>query len=290
MEKTNFISATRTLGLLTKPGIVMGNAITTAGGFALASKGGFDFLLFLIVMVGLSLIIASACVFNNVIDRVADAKMERTKNRPLVTGLIAVQTALVFAVALLFAGTAFLAVFTNLLAVFTALFGFFVYVLLYSFTKYQTIYGTLIGSIAGAVPPVIGYCAVSNQLDAGAWILFAMMTVWQMPHFFAIAIYRMDDYAAASIPVLPLIKGLRATKIQMLLYIAAFIGCSCLLVLFSYVGFAYLIIASALGLGWLSLCFKGFSCENDSVWARKMFVFSLIVVMGICITIPFSTL
>ena len=126
-----------------------------------------------------------------------DKKMERTKNRALVNGIDLGakcdrlcrfawhhrQSALYF--------------YTNLLTVMVADVGFFVYVVLYSFWKCRTIYGTAIGSIAGAVPPVVGYCAVSNHFDVGALILFTMLVLWQMPHFFAIAAYHFDDYTCS---------------------------------------------------------------------------------------------
>ena len=283
-----FSCAIKAYCLLTKPGIIIGNAITTSAGFLLASRGYVNFWLFLTILIGLSLIIASACVFNNYIDREADEKMGRTKNRALVKGLIAPRRAVTFAIFLGLLGTLFLALFSNLLTLSIALCGFFVYVILYSFSKYYSIHATLIGSVAGAVPPVVGYCAVSNHLDAGAWILFAMIALWQMPHFFAIAIFRLEDYAAASIPILPIEKGLYITKIHMLIYILAFIGASCMLMAFNYVGNAFLIVAALLGIAWLCLCIKGFKCDNDKLWARKMFFFSLIVIMGISIIIPFS--
>lgn len=267
--------------LLTKPGILMGNAITTVAGFCLASRGSFDVWLFLATLIGLTCLIGSSCVMNNYIDRRADQKMERTKHRALANGSISISAAMIFALVMGVVGVAALALFTNPLTVYIALFGFFVYVLLYSFSKYYSMHGTLIGSVAGAVPPVVGYCAVSNHLDLGAWILFAMIVLWQMPHFYAIAIYRQRDYAAASIPVLPIKKGMRATKIQMLLYTIAFVGASSLLYVFHYAGIAYLTIALVLGLGWLWLCIEGFRCKNDQHWARQMFRFSLIVVTAL---------
>ena len=282
-----FTFATKTYCLLTKPGIIFGNAVTTAGGFALASKGHFNVLLFLATLIGISLA-ASARVFTLTIDRFADQKMSRTKNRPLATGAVSVQKALVFAVCLVSLGTFIVAMFANLLTVGIAFFGFLVYVLLYSLSKYHSIHGTLVGSVAGAVPPVAGYCAVSNCLDTGAWIFFMIIVLWQMPHFYAIAMYRIEDYKRASIPVLPLVKGARATKIQMALYIIGFIAVALSLVSFHYVGYAYLIVTSLLGLAWFILALKGFNCANDKVWARKMFIVSLVVVMGICIVIPFS--
>lgn len=289
MDKALSITfATRSYLLLTKPGIIAGNAITTVGGFVLGSRGNIDFRLFLMTLVGLSLIIASACVFNNYIDRAADEKMLRTKNRALATGAISPRRAIVYAILLGIFGTLFLALFSNFLAMFIALFGFFVYVVLYSFSKYYSIHGTLIGSIAGAVPPVVGYAAASQCFDAGAVILFAIIAMWQMPHFYAIAIYRMEDYARASIPVLPIKKGLQTTKVHMLLYTLAFIGVSCMLFVCGYVGYLYLIVAALLGLAWLGLCIRGFKCKNDVRWARKMFIFSLVVVTGLFGAIPLS--
>src|SRR5476651_1141745 len=111
--------------------------------------------------------------------------MERTKNRALVKGLISGRNAISFAIFLAILGNLTLLLYTNLLTVFVAGVGFFVYVVLYSLWKCRTIYGTAIGSVAGAIPPVVGYCAVSNHLDAGSLILFAMLVLWQMPHFFS---------------------------------------------------------------------------------------------------------
>lgn len=274
---TAYSFTVRSYSLLTKPGIMLGNAITILGGFFLASRGNIDFRLLLVTVVGLSLIIASSCVFNNTIDRKADSKMERTKHRPLVTGSISLYRALVFALALGVLGTWILS-FANILALSIALFGFLVYVLLYSFSKYYSIHGTLIGSLAGAVPPVVGYCAVTGKMDLGAWILFAILTIWQMPHFYAIAIFRQKDYAKASIPVLPLVKGIYVTKIHMLLFTILFVCVSPLLTAFGYTGYIYLILSLVLSLWWLKLSIQGFSAKNEIQWARKMFGLSLLVI------------
>ena len=270
---------------LTKPGIIMGNIITTVAGFAVASRGHIDSWLFLATLVGLSCIIASACVCNNYIDRASDAKMARTKNRALVKGLISERKALFFATILGACGTFVLALYTNLLTTSIALAGFFVYVIVYSGLKPRSTYATLIGSIAGAVPPVVGYCAVTGRLDIAALLLFLIVALWQMPHFFAIALYRLDDYAAAAIPVLPVVKGTYATKVQMLVYIIAFSVVALLPTFFGYTGYIYLAVAALLGGFWLWLCLKGFGSSNDTSWARKMFLFSLVVVMVLSITI-----
>lgn len=278
--------------MLTKPGIIMGNVITTASGFALASKGHFELGLFLLTMLGLSLVIASAGVFNNYIDRTIDAQMSRTKDRALAKGLISVQSALIFGTLLGAAGIFTLSLYTNLLTVMVAITGFVVYLVLYAFLKYRSFYGTIVGSIAGGVPPIVGYCAVSNRLDEGALVLFMILVLWQMPHFFAIAIYRYDDYAAVSIPVLPVMKGMYVTKVHMVLYIIAFILTSLLLTVLGHTGYTYGVVAALLGLAWLGLCINGFNMETseDKQWAKLMFRYSLVVIMGICITISLDVL
>lgn len=279
----------KTYYMLTKPGIIMGNVVTMAAGFALASQGQIDYLLFLQTLLGLGFVIASAGAFNSYTDRAADAKMTRTQNRPLVTGSISSQKALLFASLLGIIGISILGMFTNLLTVFVAFTGFFVYLVLYAFWKYRSFYGTLVGSIAGAVPPVVGYCAVSNRFDIAAFILFMILVLWQMPHFFAIAIYRIKDYSAASIPVLPIQRGIPITKVHMLLYIIAFTCTAVMLTVLGYTGSAYLIITALLGLSWLGLCAFGFNQSNDILWARKMFVYSLVVIMGLCVTIALDS-
>ena len=264
---------------LTKPGIIFGNAITAIGGYALASKGNINLSLLLITLIGLSFIIASACVCNNYKDQEIDAKMHRTKNRALVKGVISSKNALIFASILMVLGILTLALWTNLLTLFMALTGFFLYVVVYSNWKYRSIHGTLIGSLSGGIPPVVGYCAVQNQLNGGALLLFSIVALWQMPHFFAIAIYRLQDYVSASIPVYPAKKGIPITKIQMLIYTIAFSLSTIMLTLFHYTGYTYLAVIVPLDLAWLYLCIQGFKSKNTIKWAREMFIFSLIIIL-----------
>lgn len=280
----------KTYCLLTKPRIIMGNLVTAAGGLGLASKGQMDFRLFAAALFGLALVMASSCIFNNYIDQDADKKMVRTQGRALAQGTVSPQKAIFLAFSLGIMGSLFLALFANFLATALALFGLFIYVVPYSFSKYHTVYGTLIGSIAGAVPPLVGYCTASHRLDMAALILFAMLVFWQMPHFYAIALYRMEDYAAASIPVLPLKKGIHATKIQMLVYSIAFMGASCALTLCGYTGNGYLMLATFLSAAWIALCILGFRAQNVTQWARMMFIFSLVVITALSIAIPFSAI
>ncbi|MNG75911.1 Protoheme IX farnesyltransferase [compost metagenome] len=276
---------------VTKPGIIFGNLISVVGGFLLASKGSIDYPLFLATLVGVSLVVASGCVFNNYIDRDIDKKMERTKNRVLVKGLIAPSVTLVYATVLGIAGFVLLYIGANPLAMWLAVMGFVVYVGVYSlYMKRHSVYGTLIGSLSGAAPPVIGYCAVTNEFDAGALILLAIFSLWQMPHSYAIAIFRFKDYQAANIPVLPVVKGISVAKNHITVYIVAFMIATLMLTLGGYAGYKYLIVAAAVSVWWLGMALRGYKTENDSIWARKLFVFSIVAItsLSVMMSIDFS--
>jgi protoheme IX farnesyltransferase len=187
---------------LTKPGIVYGNALVAAAGFTYASRGAFNWSLFGYAMVGLSLVVASASVCNNYYDRDIDKKMARTSARPLAVGRISNTAALVFGAAIGLAGILLLFFFTTLPAFAVALAGWVVYVFLYTPLKHITPHALWVGAVAGAMPPVAGYAAVTNSLDYASLWLFIFLFVWQVPHFLGIAAYRYDDYAAAHIPLL----------------------------------------------------------------------------------------
>ncbi|WP_417311154.1 heme o synthase [Ectopseudomonas khazarica] len=264
---------------LAKPGIVFGNLISVTGGFFLASRGDADLTLFLATALGVALVIASGCVFNNYIDRDIDQKMERTRNRVLAQGLVSPAHAIVYACVLGVAGVAVLYAASNTLAVMLVLMGFMVYVGLYSlWLKRGSVYGTLVGSLSGAAPPVVGYCAVSNEFDAGAAILLLIFSLWQMPHSYAIAIFRFNDYQAANIPVLPVIKGISAAKRQIVLYIAAFVVATLMLTLSGYAGYSYFVVAALSGAYWLWMGVSGYKAVDDTVWARKLFTFSIVTI------------
>ncbi|EKN4114512.1 protoheme IX farnesyltransferase [Yersinia enterocolitica] len=269
---------------VTKPGIIFGNLISVVGGFLLASKGVIDYPLFLATLFGVSLVVASGCVFNNYIDRDIDRIMERTKNRVLVKGLIDPKVSLIYASILGIAGMLLLYVGANPLAMWLAVIGFVIYVGVYSlYMKRKSVYGTLIGSLSGAAPPVIGYCAVTGQFDMGALILLLIFSLWQMPHSYAIAIFRFKDYQAANIPVLPVIKGISVTKNHITLYILAFMVATLMLTLSGYAGYKYLVVAAAVSVWWLGMALRGYKATNDSVWARKLFVFSIIAITSLSV-------
>lgn len=276
---------------LTKPGIIFGNTISVMGGFFLAAQGAFDPVLFLVTLLGLALVIASGCAFNNVIDRDIDALMERTRNRPLVQGTITPATTLGFASVLGLAGFALLLIGTNLLTTGLAAFGFFVYVVLYSlWTKRTSVYGTLVGSLSGAVPPVVGYCAVTGQFDTGALTLLIIFCLWQMPHSYAIAIFRFRDYQAAGIPVLPVVKGLETAKHHIVGYTVAFIAAALSLSLAGYAGVGYFVVALGMGLYWLYLGFQGYRAHDEVKWAKKNFGFSILTITVLSVMMSVSSM
>ena len=288
---------------LTKAGLVLGNLVTVVAGFLLGARVLHGIIgtlplnpgLFLATVVGIALVMASGCVFNNYIDRDIDVKMDRTKNRALIKGHVSPHDALVFASALGAIGFLLLIFCTNLFATLAAVTGFIFYVFAYSlWGKRNSVYGTFIGAIAGATPPVVGYAAASGRIDLAAALLFLIMLAWQMSHFFAIAIRRHDDYAAAGIPVMPVKNGLRRTKFSMLIYIIEFMLAASLLFIFGYAGMTYLVIALVSGFVWLAAGLRGFwmgdggsehVSDANRNWARQMFFLSLIVMMVLFITI-----
>lgn len=265
---------------LTKPGIIRGNAIMAIAGFLLASTiDSFNLELMLAMLIGLSLVIASGCTINNIIDKDIDKKMERTKKRALASNHISSKNALIYGILLGIIGCAVLWVFTNLLALVLAILGFIFYVFVYGLAKRKSVHGTIIGSISGAIPPIVGYTAVTDKLDTASLLLFIILVTWQMPHFYAIAMYRIKDYTAAEIPVLPAVKGIEKTKRQIMLYIFAFTIASLSLTAFEYTGAAYALIIGATGLIWFIAGMKNYY-EKSTKWAKKMYVFSLLGTMG----------
>jgi len=269
---------------ITKPGIIFGNVLSVAGGFFLASQGRVDIALFLATVIGTSLVVASGCVFNNCIDRDIDVKMERTKNRALVQGQVSLVVALAYATLLGAVGLGVLCVLANPLAALFGVIGFVIYVGFYSlYLKRKSVHGTLVGSLSGAMPPVIGYVAVSNSFDLAALTLLVMFSLWQMPHSYAIAIFRFNDYLAASIPVLPVKRGIVVAKKHILLYILAFLLATLMLTLGGYAGMSYLAVAAAMGMYWLYMAWTGYKAVDDRLWARKLFVFSIFTITALSV-------
>ena len=266
---------------LTKPGILFGNFVTTLGGYFVAAQGSVDFLLLLLTLLGTTLVVASGCVVNNVIDQDIDHKMQRTQNRAMVKKSISVPVALVYALVLGIIGFSLLWFWVNAYAFLFALIGYVFYVGFYSlWTKRTTIHQTVVGSISGASPPVIGYTAVANQFDLAALLIFLGYALWQMPHSWAIAIYRFDDYKNAGIPILPVARSILRTKIESLIYVVLFTLAMNGLFIYGYANWIYAVVLNALCVYWLYIAVLGFKVkpEEDTLWAKRFFLFSVILI------------
>jgi protoheme IX farnesyltransferase len=276
---------------LAKPGVLYGNALTAAAGFLLAARGHIDVWLFLALVVGSTLVIASACVLNNFLDQDIDSRMARTKKRAIVAGKVKGRDAVILSILLGVVGLAILILFTNWLVVIIGIIGFVDYVVLYGMlSKRLSIHGTLVGSISGAVPILAGYVAVSGVIDAGAIIAFAAMFLWQMPEFYSIAIYRLKEYKAAGVPVISVVKGAEHTRLQIFFYTVAFVISTLLLTPFGYEGVSYFVVMGLLGAYWLYLAVIGFKAKDIDAWARRMFRFSLIILLAFCAMISIGWL
>jgi heme o synthase len=271
---------------LTKPERTLANVITAASGFVLAAKWQVNWPLFISTMLGITLVIASACVVNNLADRRIDHEMPRAKNRALVKNAISLRAAVAEAAILGVLGFVILAVFVNWLVFWLGVIAYVDYVVIYGALKRTSVYGALAGSISGALSIVGGYCAVSGRIDAGAAVLFLILTAWQMPHFYAISIFRLRDYKSAHIPVMPAVRGVRETKVLMVVWTILFMMAASALTILHYTGITYLVAAEGIGLYWLWRASRGFRAANDTAWAKSMFLTSLIVNLVLAIMIP----
>jgi len=268
---------------LTKPGVMYGNVLTAMAGFFLASAGNIDGLLLLGMTLGMVFIVSGACALNNYLDRDIDAKMSRTKKRPSVTGVISPRRIFIYAITLSSIGAAILYVYTNMLTFIIGSIGYVTYVWLYgAWSKRQSVHGTAIGSVSGAMPIAAGYAAVSGSIDAGLIIVFLLLYFWQFAEFFSIAIYRKKEYEAAGIPLLPIVHGTRATVLRIFVYTVLYVITTLLLPALGYTGWVYVGVMLLAGLYWVTIAYEGFRVTDSSEWAKKMFRISLFMILLLC--------
>jgi len=239
---------------LTKPRIVMLLVITTIPAMILAEGGLPDLWLTLATVLGGSVVAGGANAMNMYFDRDIDELMRRTQSRPVPAGQVDPEKAAVFGMVLGAAGFLFMELTVNLLAACLTLGAFAFYVVVYTLIlKRTTSLNIVIGGAAGAMPPVIGWAAVTNEISVAAIIMFAIVTAWTPPHFWALSINYSKDYARAGVPMLPVVAGREETKRQILLYSIALVVATVLLSVWGGAGLIYL--ASALALGALFLYF-----------------------------------
>lgn len=277
---------TRSYLQLMKPGITLSNTLSGVAGFFLAASFvAFSWTALIGAVFGIALIIASACVVNNVLDRDIDKRMKRTSKRDVAAGAISVPRALLYASALGVIGFVLILVWTNVLTFFLGVIAYIWYVAIYGLAKRKTAYSTLIGGVAGALPPVAGYTALTGSIDAGAIILFLILFIWQMPHFYAIAMFRQSDYASAHLPIWSVTYGLESTKKQILIFTVLFVLISFQLTLFGYTGITFAVGMLALSGFWLYKGVTLYKKVDNIKWAKTMFGISLLVLLATCFLI-----
>jgi protoheme IX farnesyltransferase len=234
--------------VLCKPLIVALLLLTTLGGLVVGGRGWPSPMLAFWTMLGGALAASGSSALNQYIDRELDKNMQRTSNRPLAAGRMTAAEGLSFGLALCLISYYILAGFVNLTAALLSLAGIFYYVIFYSILlKKATVQNIVIGGGAGAIPPMVGWAAATGHLNLAAWILFLIIFMWTPPHFWALAIVRKNDYERAGVPMLPVIKGEKVTRSQILIYTLILVGVSLLLPVIKATGVIYLVSAIILG-------------------------------------------
>lgn len=269
---------------LTKPRIIPLLLITTAASMAIASNGRINPLLLLVTLTGGTLAAASAQVMNCIYDRDIDYDMVRTRKRPLPSGDIQPQHALIFAITLGVLSFTVLALFANLLAAGLAMAGIVFYMLIYThWLKRHTTQNIVIGGAAGAIPPLVGWAAVTGDLSFTPWLLFTLIFLWTPPHFWALALMIKDDYAQVGVPMLPVVAGEAVTADQIWIYSLLTVPCSLLLVFpLGVSGALYGAIAVILGYYLLSKSWQLKQDPTDKPLARGLFKYSILYMMLLC--------
>jgi heme o synthase len=235
---------------LTKPGVVALLMVTAVAGMFLATDppGMVPLATLVPAFIGMSLAMMSSAAINQIMDQKIDAIMARTENRPIVTGRLDTRRAVAFAVLLAALSMALLYWLVNPLTAFLTLFGFIGYAFIYTlYLKRATPQNIVIGGLAGAIPPLLGWTAVTGEAHPYAWLLVLIIFVWTPPHFWALAIHRRDEYAKAGIPMLPVTHGVPFTRQSVLYYTILLVVTSLLPYLTGMSGLIYLVAALALG-------------------------------------------
>jgi protoheme IX farnesyltransferase len=275
LTMTDARSRTADYVALTKPRLNLLVIATTAAGCYLGAGPGLDYSLLLHVVCGTALVAGGSAAFNQIAERRVDALMERTKRRPVADGRLSPRDALVFATVLSVAGLVWLALAANLLATGVAAATLVTYVWLYTPLKLRTSFATVIGAIPGALPPMIGWAAATDTLSREAWILFAIVFFWQMPHFLAIAWLFREDYGRAGFPMLPVVEpDGRSTAYQVAAYASALVPVSLTPSLMGLSGPVYFVVALVLGLAFLFASLR-FAFRRTRRDARTLFLASI---------------
>lgn len=290
MEKQKMRSFLRDLKLLVKGLVLIANVLPIISGFWLAlyfTESSFVAFWdkFLFMAIGGTFVIAGALMLNNWYEVDLDREMKRTQARPTVTGSFSLQTVLMLGILTSVIGFIFM-FFTTVEAVVYSFLGWVTYVVPYTlWTKRRTTLNTVIGSISGAFTPLIGWAVVTSAFHIVPIIVFIILFIWQIPHTFAIAMRRYDEYKAANVPMLPVVYGFEMTKRQMAIYVAALLPFPFFLM---PIGYSFVIIATIINVVWLVEAIRGLFTDEVTNYANKMFYYSLLylnVVFGLMIVL-----
>jgi protoheme IX farnesyltransferase len=269
----------RDLVALTKPRITFMVLVTTGGGLWLAHACGrsVGLVASLAAMIGTALVVGSANALNCWMERDIDRHMARTKNRPLPAGRLDAKMALTFGLALGAISVPLLAVLVNPMTALLAAIALVSYVWVYTPMKQRSPAALLIGSIPGAMPPLMGWTAATGHLDAPGLVLFGILFLWQLPHFIAISIFRQNEYTKAGIKVLPAVRGNAVAKLHAIAWAGALVPVTLMLVPLGVAGTTYLAVMGVAGVLFLGLTLAGLrKTVVDNRWARAVFLASLV--------------
>lgn len=261
---------------LTKPRITFLVSLTAAAGFCMGSAGGIDYLRLLNLSVGIALLCSGLSALNQYIERDLDGLMHRTQARPLPTGKLSPSQAMMFGVLLCVSATIYLALVINGLSALLGLATLASYLFVYTPLKTKTTLSTALGAFPGAMPPLIGWVAARGEISVEAWILFAILFLWQFPHFLAIAWMYRDDYARAGIKMLPVVEPEgKVTSQQIVTYTLLLVPVSLLPVAVGMAGSVYLVGAAVLGIAFLFFSTKA-ALVRTTWQARRLLLASVL--------------
>ncbi|MEX2237594.1 MAG: heme o synthase [Dehalococcoidia bacterium] len=274
---------------LTKPRIIVELLITTIPAMILAANGWPNTYLVVATLIGGTLAAGSANAINMFIDRDIDGIMRRTRSRPIPSGLVTPAQAMAFATVLAVVSFLLLAFVANLLSAVLAMVALLFYVFVYTlWLKRSTPQNIVIGGAAGAMPPLVGWAAVTGTLDPAAIVLFAIIFVWTPPHFWALALNLEADYQRAGVPMMPVVAGEASTRVQILLYSLLLFGVALLLVPFGAASYFYLGSALLLGLGFVWFAFRLWR-RGTARAAQRLFRYSLVYLALLFVAVAVDT-
>ena len=260
---------------LCKPKIVLLLTLTAFVGMLISVKFYDNFLAGFASLLGFSFLAGASAALNQIFDRETDKNMNRTKARPLATGELSLFNALAFTTILLFVGSSLLLYFSNLLTLLITTFGFIFYSLIYTiYLKWATPQNIVIGGLSGALPPLIGWTAVNNDISLLPLTLVLVIFLWTPPHFWPLAIDRMDEYKKEGVPMMPIAKGVSRTKKEMVVYAILLLAASLAPFFYGLTGYFYVTVTTALNLYFIYLCLAYLN-DKDNQLSMKIFNFSV---------------